>query len=245
MKKFISIGEAAKILNVSIDTLRRWDKTGILRSYRLGGERGHRYYDETDLTLFGIDILEEARNWATSSVPHEPENDFYCIDSSVFQAKLGKLENRIKIIPGLENEFSLITSSVGEIGNNSFDHNIGSWPDIRGIFFAYNLEKRKIILADRGQGVLTTLKRVRPDLKTDGEALLLAFTEKISGRAPESRGNGLKYVKRAITQDSNEIEIKLFFQTGDAELFLKKGDKDLDIKKSKKPFRGCLALITF
>ncbi|MFA5109303.1 MAG: helix-turn-helix domain-containing protein [Patescibacteria group bacterium] len=245
MKKFVSIGEAAKKLNVSIDTLRRWDKTGILKSYRLGGEKGHRYYEETDLALFGIDLLEEARNWATSQEPHEPENNFYCIDSSVFQARLGKLENRIKIIPGLEDEFSLITSSVGEIGNNSFDHNIGSWPDIRGIFFAYNLEKKQIILADRGRGILTTLKRVRPNLKTDEEALSLAFTEKISGRAPESRGNGLKYVKRAVTQDSNKISIKLFFQTGEAELFLEKGAGNLDIKKSKRPFRGCLALITF
>jgi hypothetical protein len=245
MKKFIPIGEAAKTLNVSIDTLRRWDKTGILKSYRLGGERGHRYYDEADLALFGVDLLENARNWATSQAPYEPENNFYCLDSSVFQARLGKLENKIKIIPGLENEFSLITSAVGEIGNNSFDHNIGSWPDIRGIFFAYNLENKQIVLADRGQGVLTTLKRVRPELTTDSEALFMAFTEKISGRAPESRGNGLKYVKRAITQETDKISIKLWFQTGDAELWLKKGDKNLEIIKSKRPFRGCLALITF
>lgn len=245
MIKFITIGDAAKKLNISITTLRRWDANGILKAYRPGGENSHRYYSLRDIELFGIDLLEQAKEWLGAEISYEPKNDFYCADSSIFQARLGKLESLIKIKPGLENEFSLITSSLGEIGNNSFDHNIGLWPDIRGIFFAYNLEKRQIILADRGQGILETLKRVRPELDNDSEALRTAFTEKLSGRAPESRGNGLKYVKRAITQTTNTISISLFFQTGEAELFLEKGDKELDIKKSKTPFRGCLAFISF
>lgn len=243
MIKLITIGNAAKRLNISIATLRRWDESGVLKAYRFGN--GHRYYDVRDIELFGVDILEIAKEWVTSQNPQEPEHSFYCADSSIFQARLGKLEDLIKTKPDLENEFSLITSSVGEIGNNSFDHNIGSWPDIRGIFFAYDLEKRKIVLADRGQGILETLKRVRPELTTDAEALKTAFTEKVSGRAPESRGNGLKYVKKAVTQETNTISIKLFFQTGNAELFLEKGDTELNIRRSEMTFRGCLAFITF
>lgn len=243
--KLVTIGEAAKILHVSIDTLRRWDKLGTLKSIRLRGETGHRYYSVQDLELLTIDLFKVAKDWVTGASTHEPESQFYCPDSAIFQARLGALENLISQIPELKEEYSLITSMVGEIGNNSFDHNVGSWPDIRGILFAYNLEKGQLVLADRGQGILTTLKRVRPELTNDIDALTLAFTEKVSGRAPESRGNGLKYVKRVVTQNTNKITIKLLFQTGSAELMLTKNDLDLNITQSKNPFRGCLALITF
>ena len=144
-------------------------------------------------------------------------------------------------VPQLSNMFSLVVAVAGEIGNNSFDHNLGNWPDIAGIFFAYDVNKRNIILADRGVGVLTTLKRVKPELNNDEDALRVAFTEIISGRAPESRGNGLKFVRKIVSENP----IGLLFQSGDAELTLAKDSSDLDIKHSSEPFRGCLALITF
>ncbi len=84
--------------------------------------------------------------------------------------------------------FSLLVSVAGEIGNNSFDHNLGLWPDTPGVFFGYDLNKKQIVLADRGVGVLKTLKRVRPGLARDADALEVAFTEVISGRAPERQG---------------------------------------------------------
>ena len=102
--------------------------------------------------------------------------------------------------PKLKDYFSLIVSVAGEIGNNSYDHNIAHWPDIPGIFFGYELKKNQIALADRGLGILETLKRVKPELKDFKEALQVAFTEIISGRTPEARGNGLKYVRRVISK---------------------------------------------
>ena len=136
---------------------------------------------------------------------------------------------------------SLITSSVSEIGNNSFDHNLGSWPDTPGIFFAYDIHKKNIVLADRGLGILTTLKRVKSNLNTDEEALRVAFTEIISGRAPESRGNGLKFVRKIVSENS----VGLIFRTGNAELILPKDSSEINIRSSTEPFRGCLAFITF
>ncbi|MGE5425639.1 MAG: MerR family transcriptional regulator [Bacillota bacterium] len=242
---YYSIGEAANKLGISIDTLRRWDKKGILRSYRFGGQKGHRYFSVSDIELQRLHLSDEVFNWVTSNNASEPDNSFYCSDSSIFQQRLGRMEIELNRIDALKNEYSLITSSIGEIGNNSFDHNIGSWPDIRGIFFAYDTSKRQAVLADRGQGILTTLKRVRPELINDKDALILAFTEKVSGRAPESRGNGLKFVRRAISLDANEIPLKLYFQTGDAALFLEKGDRHLDVHSAQRPFRGCLAIISF
>ena len=137
--------------------------------------------------------------------------------------------------------FSLLTSIAGEIGNNSYDHNLGQWPDTPGIFFGYDLNKKQIVLADRGLGILETLKRVKPELKDHKQALEVAFTEIISGRTPEARGNGLKYVKKVISENT----INLFFQTGDAKLILNGGSADLKIETAEKNIRGCIALITY
>jgi hypothetical protein len=137
--------------------------------------------------------------------------------------------------------FSLLTSIAGEIGNNSYDHNLGQWPDIPGIFFGYDLKKKQIILADRGIGILETLRRVRPELKDHNQALRVAFTEILSGRKPEARGNGLKYVRSVIVKN----HINLVFQTGDAKLTLTGGRADLNMETVKENIRGCLAFITY
>jgi len=42
-EKLIKIGEAAKLLGVSVDTLRRWDATGEFPSY-MRTEGGVRFY---------------------------------------------------------------------------------------------------------------------------------------------------------------------------------------------------------
>ncbi|MFA7087858.1 MAG: helix-turn-helix domain-containing protein [Patescibacteria group bacterium] len=242
--KLIKINEASKMLNVSIQTLRRWDQSGRLKSIRIS-PRGYRYYKLSDIHLITSDIFSLAEEWILKQTAIEPDSQFFCLDSPTFQTRLNHLEMAMQKIPKLEKDFSFISSVVGEIGNNSFDHNLGSWPDIRGIFFAYDLSKGQIVLADRGQGILATLKRVRPTLMNDSEALLTAFTEKISGRAPENRGNGLKYVKKVLVDIKKDVPLKLYFQSGNA--FTTLGDETINLKieQTDTAVRGCLALINF
>ena len=239
----ITIKKAAKILDISTQTLRRWDKSGRLVSVR--GKNNYRYYKKEDIEEYiknnQKDIFKIAKNWILSDNIIEPRPGFYCMDAFVFQARLNRLKIDLEKIEKLKEIYFLIVAIAGEIGDNSFAHNLGSWPDIKGIFFAYDLSKRKIALADRGQGILKTLKKVKPELSNHLDALKTGFTEIISGRSPESRGNGLKYVREIVV--NNDIE--LFFQTGDAELKIKKNDSDLNIKKSSISFHGCLALIKF
>lgn len=239
----ITIKKAAKILGISTQTLRRWDKNGRLVSVR--GKNNYRYYKREDVEEYirrnEKDIFKIAKSWVLNSNAVEPQSDFYCIDTSVFQARLGRLKSDLEKMEKLKEICFLIVAITGEIGDNSFAHNLGNWPDIKGLFFAYDLSKRKIVLADRGQGILKTLKKVKPELDNHLDALETGFTEIISGRSPESRGNGLKYVREVVI--NNDME--LFFQTGDAELKIKKGDSGLNIKKSSINFHGCLALIQF
>ena len=236
-KDLIAIGEAAELLGISRDTLRRWDKNGRLRATKSSG--GHRLYSRFQIELYLSDLQILAKDWVESATEISPK--LYCPNSAIFQARLHKMERFLSRVRELESIFPLIVAVAGEISNNSFDHNLGNWPDLPGVFFGYDIDKRKIVLADRGQGVLATLHRVRPTLETHAEALKVAFSEIISGRAPESRGNGLKFVRQVIADNP----IGLVFRTGNAELILKKDKADLDIHGSPSNFRGCLAFIMF
>ncbi|TAL50094.1 MerR family transcriptional regulator [Patescibacteria group bacterium] len=46
--KLITIREAAELLGVHPETLRRWDNEGKLKAVRVG-ERGHRRYNTSDV----------------------------------------------------------------------------------------------------------------------------------------------------------------------------------------------------
>jgi len=89
------------------------------------------------------------------------------------------------------------------------------------------MRNRKVVLADRGQGILTTLKRVRPWLVNSNEAIRVAFTEMVSGRYPETRGNGLKFVRSIIIKNP----FTLYFQTENSRLYLKENSVGLDIQQ--------------
>jgi len=244
--KLISIGKTAKILDVSIDTLRRWDESGKFPAMRKPS--GHRYYNLEDVNNFLLkntalenDLYSLASYWISSKTPVEPNSIFYCQNNAIFFARITKLQNELEKVDALKNFFPLLVAMAGEIGDNSFAHNVGNWPDMTGVFFGYDLSRKQIVLADRGQGIFKTLKRVRPNLRNDEESLLMAFTEIVSGRAPEERGNGLKFVRK-IAENNN---IDLYFKSGNAEVRIKKGDQKLNIKKSRSSVRGCIALIKF
>jgi DNA-dependent RNA polymerase auxiliary subunit epsilon len=147
-----------------------------------------------------------------------------------FQARLEKM-NRDLLESGKvdENKVYMASAIVGELGNNSFDHNIGNWRDIPGTFFGYDFYSNDllIVLADRGQGVWATLKNVKSKLKDDREALNIAFTEIISGRSLEARGNELKFVRQSV----KELNFHLDFYSGEAKAELNEKFSVVDSEK--------------
>ena len=235
--KQIPIGKTSKIIGVSIDTLRRWDKSGKLPALR-HSPSGNRYYLQSDIESL-LNDPSIARQWAFNLIPGTPPANFHCRTRDAFQSRLENLQYKLTKSIGIKTS-SLITAVAGEIGNNSFDHNLGNWPDIFGIFFSFTPSK-KIILADRGRGILATLQRVEPTLKTHAQALTLAFTKTISGRSPEVRGNGLKFVKNVVTSHS----LKLSFQTGNALLELSEEETQVNVKIVQETIRGCFVIIEY
>lgn len=244
MENTINISQAATMLGLNTQTLRRWDKSGELSAKR--NASGHLFYYQSDLEDFLKSnlkyFLKIAENWAFAEKAPILPDGFYCPDRSVFKARLSRFEYDLKENPLFNDIYSLVVAIAGEIGNNSFDHNLGNWPDVLGIFFGYNLKERTAILVDRGQGILATLKRALPDLTNHQDALKAAFTEIISGRTPESRGNGLKFVRQVVRDN----DFSLFFQSGDATLLLNKDNDEVSpLNDNKYSLRGCFARLNF
>jgi hypothetical protein len=164
-------------------------------------------------------------------------SEFYCATRDFFEVRFGRMIR--EFFEKRENDASIVSAIIGEIANNSFDHNIGNWKDIPGIYFGYYLseDKIEIVLADRGRGIFSTLKKVKPEIKNDQEALMVAFTERISGRAPEKRGNGLKFVRENVRNK----KMHLSFYSGNAKAEL--NDK-MKIEENSENIGGCLVIIT-
>lgn len=237
----IRISEAAKILGVTTQTLRNWEKSGKLLPERSAGKQ--RYYSRETLNKFALDIQKLGLVWASSAIPPELPSDYYCERSDRFMGRLSKMGDILLNTENVSQELaSLVTLVVGEIGDNSFAHNIGNWSDTTGIFYAYDFTKRIIVLADRGRGIKATLQQIRPNIATDTEALTVAFTEVISGRSPEKRGNGLKVVRRVL--ESNEIS--LIFRSGIGLVsILPSTSKKMEISMADNNIRGTYCVITF
>lgn len=179
------------------------------------------------------------KQWLKTDDPND-YGDYYCETRDVFQARLEKMKNILSNNNKTSSSAPLISAIAGEIGNNSFDHNMGNWPDIMGIFFGFIISDNdcKIVLADRGLGILKTLQRVIPGLERDTEALETAFTKIITSRFPEKRGNGLKFVKNSIM----EKQYKLKFISGNAQITI---NHDLKSEEISEFIGGCLAIISF
>ena len=158
----------------------------------------------------------------------EKNTDFFCISRDIFQARLDTFSIKTK-------EY-LLSAVIGEIGSNTFDHN---WEfaegQTRGVYFKYD-DSNEIILADFGRGLKKSLESVKI-CETSLEAIKVAFTEQVSGRAPEQRGNGLKFVLETIKSKN----WYLYFQSGNACCIINQGS--VTFKESDIQFQGCFAVI--
>ena len=175
--------------------------------YKVGTPPTVRYYSYANTMKHQSPLLTNLLNWAASGDPRiAPKNALYPT-RDVFQARTDGLVHDLKKVTKNDNLAYLLVAIVGEIGNNAFDHNLGHWQDIPGIHFRHDASTREIGIADRGQGIYATIRRVKPTVRNEAEAARVAFTERISGRAPEKRGNGLKFVKKVIEENRLRLEL--------------------------------------
>lgn len=143
------------------------------------------------------DGFNQVCNWYLSGVTTDFILDNFCRTRSDFNGRLFSYETNLKHIFA-EDCLYLVSSSLGEIGNNSFDHNLGYWQGEPGCLFIR--ESHYAFICDRGRGVRQSLLPVYSLGENDENYLSVAFRKVITGRAPEKRGNGLKFVAKNIVK---------------------------------------------
>lgn len=192
--------ELVKALKISPQSIHRHLKSlvsdGVLESRRLPPST---YY-----VLAGVPDFSKVIQWLHANKIEENTPSTVCETRDILVARLSHLKALVK--QGLANEdLPFVISATGEIGNNSFDHNMGQWRDVAGCWLESQITGGRlwICIADRGQGIYRSLIQVDPTIQNDQAALETAFEKHISGRAPEKRGNGLKYVKSIILEEKN------------------------------------------
>lgn len=151
----------------------------------------------TQYRLAGPDF-EAAFDWLKGS-PLPVSSTSQCATRDVMEGRLPRLaQYGGKGLPAAL--VPLVIATAGEVANNAFDHNLGQWRDMPGCWLEAQVSGKElwVCVADRGQGVRRSLSNVL-SLPDDQTALETAFNRVISGRAPENRGNGLKFVKKVIT----------------------------------------------
>jgi hypothetical protein len=162
----------------------------------------------------------------------EKDADHFSVIRDIFTARLeGFIIDRKKYLEA---------AIIGEIGNNTFDHNfMFKNMNQKGVYCNFDFQQRYVILCDYGRGLKESLMHIVPNIQNDLEALKTAFTKKISGRSPEQRGNGLKFVSETIKSNNWD----LYFHSGNA--YCEINQEGIKYNESNICVSGCLAIIDF
>lgn len=180
--------------------------------------------------MIPAEIIEQAKKHIEES-SQKKDTDYFCITRDIFQARLDSFI--------FKSQKYIESALIGEIGNNTFDHNWKfSENKMRGAYLNLSFQEKYVVLADFGRGIKESLSSVIK-LTSDVEAVETGFTKQISGRLPEQRGNGLKFVAETVKSK----KWKLYFQTGNGYCSIE--DSNISFSQADDYYTGCLAILDF
>lgn len=153
---------------------------------------------QSDLDIFNKITISSKENLNIQELIH-------CHMVDEFNARLFHFIKMFRNFGLSETDSYKATNIVAELGNNVFDHNLGSWPHlISGSFIVGknypNYKKMEITIGDPGIGYYGSLRARFPNMKEDIEAIELGLKGN-TGWIDVKRGNGLKYVQKWTIQD--------------------------------------------
>lgn len=124
--------------------------------------------------------IQTINNIVSNLTPYYNDESNWSRNKDIFDARLQAYN--------LRTEQWLFGAVIGEIGFNTFDHNFGFNCNKKGLYCNFDFDIDSVLLLDCGRGLKDSLLRVCPDIQNDSEVIRIAFTEMISGRAPEKGG---------------------------------------------------------
>jgi len=126
MDRFVTIGKAAKILGVSVMTLRRWDEAGKLVSVRTEG--GHRRYDISKIkpeTVHRFDPGDARKTIAYARVSSHDQKDDLERQVQVLELFCSKNGWKYEIITDFGSGVNYYKKGLTKLLNAIFDDSVG------------------------------------------------------------------------------------------------------------------------
>ena len=190
-----------------------------------------------------------ALEWVQSQSAPEPSAEVYCPTRDVATARAQKVRSLPSVVALGADIARTLTVVLSELADNCFDHNLGNFRDVTGCWLEVHNESGcvRAIVADRGQGLLATLKKVRTDVSDDEHAIQLAFRGGVSGRAPEKRGNGLRFIWNTFNREMKGTQLRYYSGTARLEVSSPTPNDALgaNIQRTSAPVYGVYAEMVF
>jgi putative resolvase len=207
MKKLVSIREAAKILGVSIITLRRWDEDGKLVAVKTEG--GHRRYDISRLKPEAVrKIIDNRKTIAYARVSsHDQKNDLER-QKQVLELFCSKNGWTFEVITDLGSGMNYhkkgLTRLLNAILNDSIGRLVLTHKD-RLLRFGAELvfaicEAKNVEVVIINSGEETTFEE---DLATDVLEIITVFSARLYGSRSKKNKRLLDGVAKAVEEASN------------------------------------------
>lgn len=139
MKKFYSIGETAKLAGMTIETLRHYDRIGLLKPAKVDRQSGYRLYTDEELIYLEVIGFYRKNNMSLTEIKHIFQQDFTHITTFLEQT-----ENKI------DEEINRLHKTKHQISNLHKQLKKNTIP-IFADFHVQPLPTRTIVLADHLQ----------------------------------------------------------------------------------------------
>lgn len=159
MQNKLSIGEMARLRSVTVDTLRHYDKIGLLKPYQIDPNSGYRYYSINQYEVLGT--IKELRNVGFSLEEIKQFLTDRNVTKSVqlLQKSITNIQGKIKELQGIHNTLLTRLNNIEDFTNSYKDSDIVikhfeereyiqldkpvSWDDEENLYFGFlDLESR-------------------------------------------------------------------------------------------------------
>ena len=206
MDRYVSIGEAAQILGVSVSTLRRWDKEGKINSTRTQGNQ--RRYDLRSLLSNGArDLIDQRTTIAYARVSsHDQKDDlerqkqvlelYCCSQGWTFEivSDLGSGMNYYK--KGLKRLLSnIINDKVGRLVLTHKDRLLRFGAEL--VFALCEARRVEVVILNQGEDT-----SFEEDLAKDVLEIITVFSARLYGSRSRKNQKLLDGVKKAVEEAS-------------------------------------------
>lgn len=204
MEKLVSIGKAAKILGVSIVTLRRWDEDGRLVSIKTEG--GHRRYDISKINpemVHRYDFQESRKTIAYARVSSHDQKDDLERQKQVLELFCSKNGWPFEIISDLGSGMNYYKKGLKKLLDAILDDKVGRLVlthkdrllrfGAELVFSICEAKGVEVIIINKGDD--TTFEE---DLASDVLEIITVFSARLYGSRSRKNKKLLDDVKKAV-----------------------------------------------